>query len=148
MRVKISPIGIVKNNILDRHYIDAKEIISELHINPRYRRGLDGIEAFSHIIVIFWLDKISPGGRKVLKVHPRHDFSLPLTGVFSTRSPARPNPIGITTVKLIEKKSNTLIVAGLDAIDGTPVLDIKPYLPEKIDPAELMMPDWINKLRS
>ena len=79
-----------------------------------------------------------------MKVHPRRKQSLPLVGVFATRSPARPNPIGMATVKLLECHDNVLKVIGLDAVDGTPVLDIKPYIPGYDSPNEAKTPDWIT----
>jgi len=145
MKMNVKPIGIIRNSVNETLYFDAQNVTSEIVVNPEYVRGLASIETFSHIIVLFWLDRIKSAGRKVLKVHPCRDFTLPLVGVFSSRSPRRPNPIAVTTVKLVERQSNVLIVTGLDAINGTPVLDIKPYLPEKINPTELRFPDWVNK---
>ena len=126
--------------------LDARDSVSDLIIAPRYSRALDGIESFSHIIVIFWLHKIRTIQRSMVKVHPRKDISLPLTGIFATRSPVRPNPIGITVVKLIKRESNILSVTGLDAIDGTPVLDIKPYIPEELSESEIRVPTWLEKV--
>ena len=148
MKFDISPIGIIRNEVKDRHHFEAESIISEIEIFPKFLRALDGIESFSHIVVVFWLHRIKNPERAILKVHPRQDMSLPLVGVFATRSPARFNPIGITTVKLIERDGNILKVSGLDAINGTPVLDIKPYLPEDISQAEITVPEWIKKLQS
>ena len=145
MKITIKPIGVVRNNITRAQYFEAEKVISEIIIKPEYVRGLESIDTFSHIIVIYWLDKIKTPGRKVLKVHPRRDFTLPIVGVFSSRSPRRPNPIAVTTARLIERRANTIVVTGLDAIDCTPVLDIKPYLPEKINPYDLRFPEWVNK---
>jgi tRNA-Thr(GGU) m(6)t(6)A37 methyltransferase TsaA len=78
-------------------------------------------------------------------VHPKRNQNLPLVGVFATRSPVRPNPMGMATVKLLEHRDNVLKVIGLDAIDGTPVLDIKPYIPGSDSPAAARTPDWLSK---
>jgi tRNA-Thr(GGU) m(6)t(6)A37 methyltransferase TsaA len=78
-------------------------------------------------------------------VHPKRNPDLPLVGVFATRSPARPNPIGIATVKLLECRDNVLKVIGLDAIDGTPVLDIKPHIPGSDSPTSVSTPGWLTK---
>lgn len=145
MKINIKPIGVVRNAVKSTQYFEADKVTSEIIIKPQYARGLDSIDTFSHIIVIYWLDNIKAPGRKVLQVHPRRDFTLPIVGVFSSRSPRRPNPIAVTTARLIERKANTLVVTGLDAIDCTPVLDIKPYLPEKINPFDLRFPEWVSK---
>ena len=79
------------------------------------------------------------------KVHPKGNEKLPLVGVLASRSPARPNPIGITTVKLLGRDRNVLKVQGLDAVDGTPVLDIKPHIPRYDSPTQATTPDWIAR---
>ena len=109
MKMNVKPIGIIRNSVNETLYFDAQNVTSEIVVNPEYVRGLASIETFSHIIVLFWLDRIKSAGRKVLKVHPCRDFTLPLVGVFSSRSPRRPNPIAVTTVKLVERQSNVLI---------------------------------------
>lgn len=81
-----------------------------------------------------------------IKVHPRARRELPLVGLFATRSPHRPNPIGESTVRLIERRDNILRVEGLDAIDGTPVLDIKPHFPRADNPTDVRVPEWITRL--
>lgn len=78
-----------------------------------------------------------------LKVHPRGRQELPLTGVFATRSPIRPNSLGITTVRLLERRGNVLRVKDLDAIDGSPIIDIKPYLPHDNSVSDVKLADWI-----
>ena len=145
MRIKIRPVGTVENGITQNHRFDADDTVSKIILTPRYARALDGIESFSHIVVLFWLHEIKIKGRAILKVHPRKDPLIPLTGVFATRSPVRPNPIGITAVRLIKKEGNILTVKGLDAIDGTPVLDIKPYLPESFPQSEITVASWSKK---
>ena len=97
-------------------------IVGELEINDEFAEGLSDIEDFSHIIVIFGFHKAE--GFKLLTT-PFLDNTP--RGVFATRSPHRPNPIGMTIVKIIERKNNILRVSGMDMFDGTPILDIKPY---------------------
>ena len=142
MRYHFKPVGVVINEIKQPGRFNFDDTVSSLVLEPKYMRALDGIEEFSHIIVIFWLHKINKTERLVLKTHPRRDLSLPLTGIFATRSPARPNPIGISTVKLSAVNANVLTVIGLDAINGTPVLDIKPYMPESFSPTDIKLPSW------
>jgi len=99
---------------------------ARVRIEPRVLDGLDGIAAGQDILLLTWLQQAD---REVLAVHPRDDLSQPLTGVFATRSADRPNPIGVHRVKvLVVEAEGTLLVQGLEAIDGTPVIDIKPAL--------------------
>ncbi len=101
----------------------SKEI-AEVEVFEAYEEGLDGIEGFSHIIIVFLFHKLKGYS---LSVRPFYDDHL--RGVFATRSPRRPNPIGISTVRLIERERNILKIRGIDMVEGTPILDIKPYVP-------------------
>jgi tRNA-Thr(GGU) m(6)t(6)A37 methyltransferase TsaA len=105
----------------------VKELVSELVIDPELVDLLDGIEEFSHIVVLYWPHLIPEERRMVARVHPMGLKALPETGVFATRSPARPNPVLISTVELLEHNGNLLKVKGLEAVDGSPIVDIKPY---------------------
>ena len=100
---------------------DAPE--AEIEIFPAFLEGLDGLEAGRELLVLTWLHLAD---RSVLKVHPRGNPGAPLKGVFATRSPARPNPIGLHRVTLLGREGGRLRVAPLEALDGTPVIDIKP----------------------
>ncbi|MCP8313868.1 MAG: tRNA (N6-threonylcarbamoyladenosine(37)-N6)-methyltransferase TrmO [archaeon] len=123
------PIGYVRTDAdEDQIKKDRKNVISEIIISEELTEALDGIEDFSHLFIIFYMHKAF-AERINLKVHPRGRPDLPLVGVFATRSPYRPNPIGLTLVELIKRKGNKIKVRGLDAIDGTPIIDIKPYDP-------------------
>jgi tRNA-Thr(GGU) m(6)t(6)A37 methyltransferase TsaA len=101
-----------------------------LEISPRFVEGLQGITVGQEIIIITWLHEAE---RDTLKVHPRGDERSPLTGVFSTRSPDRPNPLGLHRVTVREIVGNRMRIGPIEAIDGTPIADIKPVLPESID---------------
>ena len=96
-----------------------------LDVRPAFAKGLDGIAPGDEIVIITWLHR---GDREVLEVHPRGDRNRPLAGVFSTRSPDRPNPLGLHPVTVREITGNRLRVGPIEAIDGTPVVDIKPQL--------------------
>ena len=125
--IRLQPIGYVKNNqIRDPKKKNWAEIKSKIILNPELVDALEGIEEYPYIIVIFWLNLITERGRRIKKLSCRK-INRKTVGVLASRVPFRPNPVGITTVKLIKRKKNTLIVKGLDAFDGTPVLDIKPY---------------------
>jgi tRNA-Thr(GGU) m(6)t(6)A37 methyltransferase TsaA len=101
-----------------------------LEIDPAYVQGLSGINAGNDIIVITWLDRAN---RELLEVHPRSDPENPLTGVFATRSPHRPNPLGLHRVTVHEISGTRLHFGPIEAIDGTPVVDIKPTLHDRND---------------
>ena len=158
----IKPIGIVKSKA-DKEVLkySNKDIELDLDvalnqgsdlkksviiINKEYSDCLDGIEDFSHIIVLFWTHKVSDDARQIKKVHPAGLKQMPIKGIFATRSPVRPNPLCKTTVKLIERKGTTLLVEGLDAIDKTPVVDIKPHLPFYDSPLNVRLADWMYNL--
>ena len=143
--MSLEPIAMVKNGVKEIGRHDWEHVISELIFRPDLEDALDGLEQFSHLVVVFWMH-LSPAGETAPhKTHPQMRPELPLVGVFSTRSPVRPNPVGVTVVELLERKRNVLDVMGLDALDGTPVLDVKPYLPGD-SVAQIKVPDWVHKL--
>jgi len=128
-RFSIKPIGYIRSELKRRD--DAPRQGSEgapdalVEVLPSYRKALRGMRVGDEIIVITWLDRAR---RNLLKVRPRNDRSRSLTGVFSTRSPDRPNPLGLHRVKVLKMNRSRLCVGPMEAIDGTPVVDIKPVL--------------------
>jgi len=142
--IKLSPIGLVKRRVKEEDVKD-KSLVCSIIVRKGYEKALDGIEDFSHVYVIFWMHKISNAERGTLKIHPRGLLDLPLLGVFATRSPLRPNPIGLTIVELLGRKGSILTVRGLDALDGTPVVDLKPYNHWDII-EDVRVPEWWLKL--
>jgi len=131
MEFKIKPIGIVHSPFKRKEDIDSKKyaesggfdpVQGELEIFQEFEAGLKDTEGFSHLIVLFAFHK-SEGFR----LHTKPLLDNTLRGIFSTRSPHRPNPLGMTVVKVIKRKKNIIKVAGVDMIEGTPILDIKPY---------------------
>lgn len=141
--IKLKAIGIVRNEIKEPAHGDSQEVISEIIIDSSLTKALDNMDEFSHIIVLYWIHRSRHPAP--VKVHPRGDPARAPMGVFSTRSPSRPNPIGQATVKLLERKGHILKVQGLDAIDGTPVLDIKPYIPGYDSADDAKAPSWMIK---
>lgn len=105
-----------------------KGTICELTMEKELQDLLDGLEEFSHALIIYWPHLLKPERRKLQKVHPMGRKDLPLTGIFATRSPARPNPLLVSVVRIIERNENKLTVLGLEAVDGSPILDIKPHM--------------------
>ena len=136
----LAPIAYVKNNVNRLERRDWGDVRSEVVFLPEFMDGLSRLEEYSHIYVIFYLHRQS-GYR--LRVHPRGDENLPLYGVFATRSPTHPNNLGLTLVRLLEVRGNSILVKGLDALDGTPVLDVKPYTGELERLGETDYPSFI-----
>ena len=143
----LTPIGIVRNEVKEPMREGWEEVASEIVFEESLAECLEGVEEFSHIIVVFWMHRAPAMERPVGKIHPRGRADLPLVGIFATRTPHRPNPLGVSTVRLVERKGNVLKVIGLDVIDGTPVIDIKPYIPPLDSPSPVKVPDWVRKLR-
>jgi tRNA-Thr(GGU) m(6)t(6)A37 methyltransferase TsaA len=101
-----------------------------IEIFPKYRDAALGLEGFSHVIVLYWFDRNdTPKKRSILRVHPRGNPKNPLRGVFATRSPARPNLIGLSLCKIISIDDAGIVVNGIDAFHNSPVIDIKPHIP-------------------
>lgn len=125
-KIVYSPIGFVENEFKKSE--DPKRIrnaTSILAINEEFLAAIEGLERFRNLVVIYHMNE-APGYQE--KVHPMGDASIPMRGVLATRSPCRPNPIGITVVEYLEMEKSRIKVTGLDALDGTPILDIKPYM--------------------
>jgi tRNA-Thr(GGU) m(6)t(6)A37 methyltransferase TsaA len=141
--MSLKAIGVVSNSIKQPMRRGWEDVISEITINSELAEALDGLEGFSHIIVLYWMHQLPERQPLPLKVHPMGNQGLPLTGRFATRAPHRPNPIGQATVELLERRANVLRVRGLDAIDGTPVIDIKPYIPGYDSANEAKTPRWM-----
>ena len=125
---------------------DSREVISELVIDSSLAGILDGLEDFSHLLVLYWAHRVPPEGRYLIKAHPMGRKDLPLVGIFSTCSPARPNTILATVVRLLEHKENVLKVEGLDALDGSPIVDIKPYHSSYYARDDVEEADWMLRI--
>ncbi|MDO8472917.1 MAG: tRNA (N6-threonylcarbamoyladenosine(37)-N6)-methyltransferase TrmO [Dehalococcoidia bacterium] len=141
----LHPIGIVCNQVATRDERRWEDVVSEIRINEDCAEGLHGIEGFSHVIVIYWMHCLNERERGLLKVHPQRNEAFPLEGVFATRSPARPNPLGISVVRLLSREGRTLMVSGLDALDNSPVIDIKPYLPNGDSVPLATVAGWLKR---
>lgn len=136
-------IGHVRNDAPKGKVNDWTDVVSEITLKKEYEPLLDGVEDFSHIVVIFWMHQVEDYQPKV---HPRRREDIPEQGVFATRTPFRPNPIGVSAVKLMYRKGASLTVSGLDCFDGTPVLDIKPYTPKNMEITDIRIPEWMEEL--
>ena len=130
----LEPIGTIRSEL--KNIEDAPLFYTEgapnahLELNPSYRDGTDGMKVGDEIIVIAWLHRAA---RDALKVHQRGDLSPPLTGVYLTRSPDRPNPLGLHRARVLAIGEGCLLIGPIEAIDGTPVIDVKPVVEQSND---------------
>jgi tRNA-Thr(GGU) m(6)t(6)A37 methyltransferase TsaA len=135
-QLTIQPIGHVRKS----------EDCTLIVLDEEYQRGLLGLDGFSHIHVFWWFDRNdTPEKRRVLQVHPMGDSENPLTGVFATRSPLRPNLIALSLCKVTSVEGRAIQVEEIDAFDGTPVLDIKPFIPGHDSAPDATVPDWVER---
>jgi len=164
--MQLKPIGIVRSGIkapmltagesdlsltermekIKAYHQRVKEGISELIIDEQWEELLEGIEAFSHILVLYWPHLIDPQRRALRKVHPMGRKDLPVQGIFATCSPARPNPVLVSAVPLVARQGNVLQVKGFEALDGSPIIDIKPYSKSYYRVDNPTMPDWMERI--
>ncbi|MDE3090819.1 MAG: tRNA (N6-threonylcarbamoyladenosine(37)-N6)-methyltransferase TrmO [Chloroflexota bacterium] len=143
--IQLKPIGTIHNAVIEaRRDTHWDEVESDIVVDDEWRAALDGVEQFSHIWVVFYFHRMPPPDS--LRVHPMRQETLPRVGLFATRSPQRPNPIGIRAVELLHVRGTVLRVRGLDALDGTPVLDLKPYLARRDAIANTRVPEWARKI--
>ena len=144
MRIPMKPIGYVVNDVNSSVDNGWGEVESKIVLNEELTPALKGLADFSHILVLFWMHHAKPP--TILQRRPQGRSDMPLLGLFAQRSKHRVNSIGITTVSLLGLDNNTVIIRGLDAINGTPVLDIKPYYPHYERPSEIRVPEWVDRL--
>lgn len=146
-------VGVVHTNASNDEIREHKKgLLSKVEIFPQFGEALEGLEGFSHVIVIAYLNQLRPEQTGRLKVQPRgllrHGLKieeLPTVGVFALDSPSRPNPIGLSVVPLLHLEGNTLTVTDLDFFDGTPVVDVKPYQ-ASYRSEEYRVPEWHERL--
>ena len=141
----VHPIGTVKCHVNEMSQGNWARVDSEIHLEPQYAPGLQELDGFSHVLVVFFLDRAQGfDPKKQLLRRPRGMEDMHEIGVFAQRTKYRPNPIGVTAVRLLAIEGNVVKVRGLDALDGTPVLDIKPYIPpfDRVD--DVKMPPWVG----
>lgn len=126
--------------------VEKKDGATRLVIADEYAPALKGLDGFSHVVVLYWFDKNDvPRKRRILQVHPRGNRKNPLTGVFACRAPVRPNLIALSVCRIQAVEGNVVRVDKIDAFDGTPILDLKPYIPAIDSPKDAQLPDWLRK---
>jgi len=147
MKIELESIGTIVSPVNEPVDENWGEVISEIVLKEKYVEGLPGIEDFSHAIIIYYMHLATDKERVKIRRHPQGRDDMPFVGIFSQRAKRRPNPVGVTAVKIIKVENNVLKIQGLDAIDGTPVLDIKPYYPrDRVE--NPIIPEWVYRLMS
>ena len=146
MQIILNPVATVKNSRQDQSDDFWGNIISEIELAENIPAdAFNGIEEFSHLEIIFHFDKADKANA-VYSYHPRGNKNWPKVGIFAQRKKDRPNGIGLTIAELVKREGNKIWVRYLDAIDGTPVLDIKPVLKEFLPTKEIKQPQWSHEL--
>ena len=115
-----------------------------IEIFDEYSNALLGLDEFSHITVCYWFhENDTPDKRSILRVHPKGDEKNPLRGVFATHSPVRPNLIAISICQILSIDGNTILIDKIDALDGSPVIDIKCFIPSSVSKSKIRLPGWV-----
>ncbi len=143
--ISVRPIGFVKNKRLEKSDKNWSSIESRIELTSEFdSESLEGLEFFSHLEILFYFHK----SKKEFKgsEHPRGDRKYPKVGIFAQRKKDRPNHLGITIVNLLSINEKTIVVSNLDAIDGTPILDIKPVFTEYLPKGKVEQPNWASEL--
>ena len=148
MRIELTAVGFVHNGRTDTGDEGWGDVESEIRFEPEFAEALAGLEHWSHALVVFYMhdDPADESQPSAWQRRPRGRADMPLLGVFAQRGRMRPNPIGVTAARIVRVEAGRLTLLGLDAIDGTPVLDVKPYAPpfDRVDTAQV--PAWFDEL--
>ena len=165
--IVLRPVGVIRNTIAEPFLVadddglamrgematamaeirEKRDEISEIIIDQERADILEGIEEYSHVTVLYWAHQVPDQGRSISKVHPMGRKDYPLVGIYATCSPARPNPVLLTVVALRRRRGNVLEVVGMDAVDGSPVIDIKPYVPDFYPREGVRIPAWMQRIQ-
>lgn len=146
--ITLKPIGVVRSTrtkVADDNW-DAESVRVELDAAQFTPEAFLGLAEFSHAEIIFFLDRVEPGTVEMSARHPRNNPNWPKVGIFAQRGKNRPNRIGVTICRIVKVEGLSLFVEGLDAIDGSPVLDIKPWVAEFGPRGVVREPQWITEL--
>jgi tRNA (adenine37-N6)-methyltransferase len=145
-KIIIEPVGFVSSPVSERTDENWGEVKSKIILEPEFAGALLGLEGFSHAIIVTYLHEANYEKEKHLQRRPRNLKTMPMLGIFSQRAKNRPNPIGITAVQILKVGNDYIEIKGLDAIDKTPILDIKPYYPHYDKIEDSKVPEWVNIL--
>jgi tRNA-Thr(GGU) m(6)t(6)A37 methyltransferase TsaA len=138
-------IGEVRSHVTEAVDMNWGEVVSEIVLNPEYAPGLLGLGDFSHAMILTFLHEAKYDPDVHLRRHPQERQDMPLLGIFAQRARHRPNRIGVTVCEIVEVTENSVKVRALDAINGTPVIDVKPYVPV-YDRKDASTPEWMEKM--
>ncbi len=145
--ITVMPIGHVHNTRLNLADDNWGGIVSEIRLDESLpEESLDGIETFSHAEILFYFDQVADEEDILMFRHPRGNKNWPRVGIFAQRNKDRPNYLGLTMVSILKREGRSLFVKGLDAVDGTPVLDIKPVFVEFLPREAIHQPEWSHEL--
>lgn len=139
-------IGVVYNDVKEPTDEGWGRVVSEIVLDETFTDGLEGIEQFSHLLILFWMHRAAEAEPVRMRRRPQGRADMPEVGLFAQRARHRPNPIGVTAVRLVRRDKNRLFVEGLDAINGTPILDVKPYVPAYDTVEAARVPEWVTRL--
>ncbi len=142
----LEPIGSVRSPVREGRDDAWGGVVSEIVLRSELAAGLQGLDGCSHALVVYWMHEARFDPAAHLVRRPRDRADLPELGIFAQRAKHRPNPIGVTSVRIVRIEGATLGVQGLDAIDGTPVLDVKPHFPVFDAPDGATVPAWVDEL--
>jgi tRNA-Thr(GGU) m(6)t(6)A37 methyltransferase TsaA len=147
MTITLSPIGYVRNSRTAVEDDAWGSVVSEITlVEPCDAECLEGIQDFSHVEVLFHFDRVTEAQITYGARHPRNNRNWPRVGILAQRGKNRPNRLGLCTARVVARRDATLVLEGLDAVDGTPVLDIKPVMKEFLPRGEIYQPDWSSEL--
>jgi tRNA-Thr(GGU) m(6)t(6)A37 methyltransferase TsaA len=145
--ITLTPIGYVRSSHVDTSDDGWGAIEAKIELSPEFSsEALDGLEEFSHVEVVFFFDRVPEDRIERSTRHPRGNTAWPKVGIFAQRGKNRPNRLGVSMAKLVRREGRQLILQGLDAINGTPVLDIKPVMREFLPAGEIRQPPWTREL--
>ncbi len=142
----LQPIGRVVSPATDAVDSEWGRVVSTIELRPEFADGLRGLESFSHAVVVFLMHEATFDPARHLTRHPQDRPDMPRLGIFAQRARHRPNPIGVTTVRVESVADGRVTVRGLDAIDGTPVLDLKPHVGLFDAPSDRVEPEWVSRV--
>jgi tRNA-Thr(GGU) m(6)t(6)A37 methyltransferase TsaA len=143
MEITLKTIGFAKNREQQR-FGGWSEVVTDLVLDEKYKEGLIELKDYSHVIVIYWMHEVTNCDMRA--VPQGKAGQVPEVGIFACRCPQRPNPIGVTTIRILSVRGSVVTVKGLDVVSNTPILDLKPYTPQYDIAQEATVPEWVNKL--
>lgn len=141
--ITLRPIGFARNSEREPRFGSFADGTSQIIVDEEFTEALNSIDDYSHVVIVYWMDKVKD---YVMTHRPQDIPEVPVVGIFACRCPPRPNPVGVSTVRLMGREGNKITVKGLDILDGTPVIDIKPHWPQYDKVENARIPDWVDKL--